>query len=87
MNSDCSTWTVRNLPARLETGRGALRGVLVTLAGGLLVLVGLIGLFLPVPGVALIALGLSVLSTRFETPRRWLDSVQRGMTKVRSLRR
>jgi uncharacterized protein YqgC (DUF456 family) len=79
--------TARNLPARLETGGGALRGILVTLAGGLLVLVGLVGLFLPAPGVALIALGLSVLSTRFEAPRRWLDSVQRGVTKLRSLRR
>ena len=87
MNSDCSTWTARNLPARLEAGRSALHGVLVTLAGGLLVLVGLIGLFLPVPGIALIALGLSVLSSRFEAPRRWLDSVQRGVTRVRSLRR
>jgi hypothetical protein len=101
VNSDCSTCTgiapalrgdamsgaARNLPARLENGGGALRGILVTLVGGLLVLVGLIGLFLPAPGVALIVLGLSVLSTRFEAPRRWLDSVQRGVTKLRSLRR
>jgi Putative transmembrane protein (PGPGW) len=87
VNSDCSTWTARSLPARVEAGRGALRGALVTLAGGLLVVVGLVGLFLPAPGVALIALGLSLLSTRFEIARRWLEYVQRGVTRLRSLRR
>lgn len=87
MNSDCSTWPAQTLATRTETGRGVLRGALVTLAGGLLVLVGLIGLFLPVPGVVLIALGLSLLSTRFEIARRWLESVQRGVTKLRLLRR
>jgi uncharacterized membrane protein YbaN (DUF454 family) len=87
VNSDCSTWPAQTLATRAETGRGALRGALVALAGGLLVVVGLIGLFLPVPGVALIALGLSVLSTRFEIARRWLESVQRGVSRLRSLRR
>jgi uncharacterized membrane protein YbaN (DUF454 family) len=63
-----------------------LRGVLVTIAGGLLVALGVVGLFLPTPGLAMIVLGLSLLSTRFELARRWLDSVRRGVTKLRSLR-
>jgi uncharacterized protein YqgC (DUF456 family) len=63
-----------------------LRSALVTVLGGTLVVVGLVGLFLPVPGVALIVLGLSMLSTRFAIARRWLESVQRGVTKLRALR-
>jgi uncharacterized protein YqgC (DUF456 family) len=62
------------------------RAALLTVLGCTLVVVGLVGLFLPVPGVALIALGLSMLSTRFAIARRWLESVQRGVTKLRALR-
>jgi uncharacterized membrane protein YbaN (DUF454 family) len=87
VNPDCSTWTAQSLSARPETGRSGLRSALVTVVGGLLVAVGLVGLFLPLPGIALILMGLSMLSTRFALARRWLESVQRSVTKLRSLRR
>jgi hypothetical protein len=87
VNSDCSTWPAASLTTRSEPpARSAVRAALVTVLGCTLVVMGLIGLFLPVPGVALIVLGLSMLSTRFAIARRWLESVQRGVTKLRALR-
>jgi len=50
------------------------RRIGIAIAGGLLILVGLI-LSMPLvpgPGVAVMLLGLGVLSLEFERPRRWM---------------
>lgn len=91
MNSDCSTWTASSLRASTSgiaaPATSTLRNTLMTIGGALLVVLGLIGLVLPAPGLALIVIGLSMLSTRFALARRWLESVQAGVTKLRALRR
>ncbi len=55
----------------------------VAVGGGGLLCAGVVGLFLPVPGVLLIVLGLSVLGTRFQVARRWQDGLQRRLTSLR----
>lgn len=47
-------------------------------AGWTLLLLGSIGLFLPVlPGVLLLLVGLSILSVEYEWARRWVDALRR----------
>jgi len=50
------------------------RRIAIAIAGGLLVLAGLVLSvpLVPGPGLAVIILGLAVLSLEFERPRRWL---------------
>jgi hypothetical protein len=54
------------------------RWVGVAAVGGTLVVVGLVLLVLPGPGIALIALGLVVLATEFAWAEATLDRVKRG---------
>jgi hypothetical protein len=57
--------------------------------GSVLVVLGL-GLSLPGipgPGIAVVILGLSVLSTDFEFARRWLDRLKAGVHRVLERRR
>jgi hypothetical protein len=75
------------LPAASDKGRGTVRSALVAVAGGALLAAGLIGLLLPVPGVLLIAMGLSILSTRFAVARRWRESLERSVARLRAARR
>jgi uncharacterized membrane protein YbaN (DUF454 family) len=47
-------------------------------AGWTLLLLGALGLFLPVlPGVLLLLIGLSILSVEYEWARRWVDALRR----------
>lgn len=46
--------------------------VLIALAGGAVVLVGVVLMPLPGPGTAIVVLGLAVLALEFERPRIWL---------------
>jgi uncharacterized protein (TIGR02611 family) len=48
------------------------RRVLIAVAGGAGVLVGVVLLPLPGPGTGVVALGLAVLALEFERPRVWL---------------
>ncbi len=55
-----------------------MKRVAVTASGWSLILLGSAGLFLPVlPGVLLLIVGLSVLSTEYVWARRWLAALQR----------
>jgi hypothetical protein len=87
VNPDCSTWTPPSLPVTPVPARGGIRSALVAIAGGILLAAGLVGLFLPAPGVALIVMGLSLLGTRYAIARRWLESVQRSVSRLRGVRR
>ena len=87
MDSGCSTCIDRDLPTDSDRGRGALRSALIALVGGTLLLAGVVGLVLPLPGVLMIAMGLSILSTRFAVARRWRESMQRGVARLRAARR
>jgi hypothetical protein len=55
------------------------RRVGIAIGGGLLVLVGTVLALpgIPGPGVAVMLLGLGVLSLEFERPRIWLDAIKR----------
>jgi hypothetical protein len=58
------------------------RRIGIAIAGGLLILAGVILAMplVPGPGVAVMLLGLGVLSLEFERPRRWLEALKaRGM--------
>lgn len=47
-------------------------------AGWVLLLLGSVGLFLPVlPGVLLLIIGLSILSVEYEWARRWVNALRR----------
>jgi hypothetical protein len=74
VDSGYSSFIAPALPAETEKARGTVRSALVAIAGGALLVAGLVGLLLPVPGVLLIAMGLSILSTRFPTARRFRTS-------------
>jgi hypothetical protein len=53
-----------------------LRTVLVTVAGMVILLVGVVLLFAPGPGTVVIIAGLAVLGSEFEPPRRWVQSLR-----------
>jgi hypothetical protein len=82
VDSGCSPCVVRGLPQNAAAAPSALRTALVVLGGGALVLAGLVGLLLPTPGVLLIAMGLSLLGTRFAFARRALEIGKRGITQL-----
>jgi uncharacterized protein (TIGR02611 family) len=48
------------------------RRIGIAIAGGAVVVLGIVLLPLPGPGSLVIALGLGILSLEFEAPRRWL---------------
>ena len=87
METDCATCTANLLTQRTAGSRSSLRSMGVAVLGGLLLAVGLVALFLPAPGVLIIAAGLSLLSTRFPVARRWTHSLHVAAGKLRSLRR
>lgn len=55
----------------------------VIASGWFLVLLGSVGLFLPIlPGVLLLILGLTILSVEYEWARRWLAALRRRFPVV-----
>lgn len=57
----------------------AVRRVLVTAAGVIVVLAGIAMLVLPGPGLLTIVLGLMILGTEFAFARRWVDRIKMKM--------
>jgi hypothetical protein len=54
---------------------GAARRLVIALAGGAIVALGLLLIFTPGPALVVIPAGLGVLALEFETPRRWRGRV------------
>jgi hypothetical protein len=54
---------------------GAARRILIALAGGAIVALGLLLIFTPGPALVVIPAGLGVLALEFEAPRRWRGRV------------
>jgi uncharacterized protein (TIGR02611 family) len=52
------------------------RQVAIAVIGGLVVIVGIVLLVIPGPGIPLVLLGLGILSLEFERPRAWLARVK-----------
>jgi uncharacterized protein (TIGR02611 family) len=52
------------------------RRVIVFLAGGVILTVGLVMLVLPGPAIIFIPLGLAILATEFRWARKWLSSAR-----------
>jgi uncharacterized protein (TIGR02611 family) len=52
------------------------RQVIVFVAGGVTLTVGLVMLVLPGPAIVFIPLGLAILATEFRWARKWLSSVR-----------
>lgn len=48
----------------------------IAIAGGLVVLVGIVLLPLPGPGSVVIVLGLAILSLEFDRPRIWIEHIK-----------
>jgi tellurite resistance protein TerC len=68
------------------TYRGA-RRLGVALAGAIVLLLGLVMLILPGPGLLLIPLGLAILALEFAWARGWLQRLRRGLSEVGRKRR
>jgi uncharacterized protein (TIGR02611 family) len=62
--------------ALLNSAPTWLRRSLVTLAGGILILAGVVLLVLPGPGLLVMALGLAVLATEYAAARHLLDRLK-----------
>ena len=62
--------------ALLNNAPAWLRRSIVTFLGGVVILVGVVLLVLPGPGLLVIALGLAVLATEYPAARRLLDRVK-----------
>jgi len=50
--------------------------VAIGIAGGVVILVGIVMLPLPGPGTVVIVLGLAILSLEFERPRIWMEHLK-----------
>jgi tellurite resistance protein TerC len=64
-------------------GKRAARRLLVALAGGAIVALGLLLIVTPGPALLVIPTGVGILALEFETPRRWRD---RLATRIREQR-
>ena len=64
-------------------GRRTARRLVVGLAGGVIVALGLLLLLTPGPALLVIPAGLGILALEFETPRRWR---KRFTTRIRERR-
>ena len=60
----------------------ALRKIIVGIVGAVVVVVGIILLAIPGPGLVTIALGLVILSTEFEWAERHLKNVKKRISSV-----
>jgi tellurite resistance protein TerC len=64
-------------------GKRTARRLLVALAGGAIVALGLLLIVTPGPALLVIPAGVGILALEFETPRRWRD---RLATRIREQR-
>ncbi len=71
---------------RLGQVRRAVRQTLVLLAGGFLLLVGLVLLVLPGPGTPVLLAGLALLATEFDWADRLLERAKAGLSRLRPSR-
>lgn len=65
--------------ARLNNTPTWLRRPIVTLIGMVLIVVGIVLLVLPGPGLLVMAFGLAVLATEYPAAQRLLDRIKRSM--------
>jgi len=61
---------------------GLLRRLIVAVLGVAVILVGVVLLFIPGPGTAVIIAGLAVLGSEFERPRRWVHSLRERVRRA-----
>jgi len=67
----------------VEMGLRHARRVVVLVIGGTVVLLGLVGMMLPImPGFIFIPLGLAILATEFVWAKRWLRQVKQKSRQV-----
>lgn len=64
-------------------GKRAARRLLVALAGGAIVALGLLLIVTPGPALLVIPAGVGILALEFETPRRWREQLA---TRIRARR-
>lgn len=64
----------------------ALRRLVVTVAGLIVIVVGIILIPLPGPGSLVIVGGLAILGSEFETPKRWVASLRSRLQRDRAAR-
>ena len=68
-------------------GRRAARRLLVALAGGAIVALGLLFIVTPGPAFLVIPAGLGILALEFDTPRRWRERMVMWIREQRERRR
>ena len=69
-----STWQFRR-----QKGSPVWRRVIVFLAGGVILTIGLIMLVLPGPAIIFIPLGLAILASEFRWARKWLTTARQWL--------
>lgn len=75
---------LKSLKKKLSSKRfGKARKVIVTIVGGLLVLIGIILIFIPGPAFVVIPAGLALLATEFEWARKLLKKFREWLHKIR----
>lgn len=85
MQTEITTALTRNSDAVGTSFQQRILGnVVVALAGGTLVLAGLVMIFLPGPGMLMVLGGLSLLATKFAFARRWLGFARNQFDRLRS---
>lgn len=85
VQTELSTALTRNSNAAGASFQQRVLGnVVVALAGGTLVLAGLVMIFLPGPGMLMVLGGLSLLATKFAFARRWLGFARSQFDRLRS---
>ena len=70
-----------------RSGTRTARRLLIGLAGGAIVALGLLLIVTPGPALLVIPAGLGVLALEFETPRRWGERLARWIREQRERRR
>ncbi|CAN5202958.1 hypothetical protein BH20ACT8_BH20ACT8_04700 [soil metagenome] len=69
-------------PRRTPPAARVLRRVAVTLAGGVVVVIGVILMPLPGPGMLIVAAGMAILATEYEWPQRVYRHLRRELADV-----
>ena len=70
--------------SRMQNAPVWVRRPVVTLIGGLLIVVGAVLLVLPGPGLLVMAVGLAVLATEYPAAQRLLDRIKVPIAKARA---
>jgi tellurite resistance protein TerC len=66
-------------PLRRKRSSPVWRRVIVFLAGGVVLTIGLVLLVLPGPAIVFIPLGLAILATEFRWARKWLSTARQWL--------